>query len=222
MGMLRNCKRLTDSIIDSGQSEQLAILPEMPLPSGLQFARPTSRVFFVRSKAAPMQSIPSVWRHCFLAALLLMTAVRVHAGVLQGKVVGVTDGDTITVLDQSNRQFKIRFAGIDAPEKAQPFGQRAKEHLSSLVFSKVVTVETEKEDRYGRTVGKVLLDGRDINMAMVVAGLAWHYKKYQAEQSPDDRLLYDSAEVEARAAKRGLWADSNPILPSEWRSGSRR
>lgn len=76
-----------------------------------------------------MQITRSFCGYCFLVALLLMTAARVHAGALQGKVVGVTDGDTITVLDQSNRQFKIRFAGIDAPEKAQPFGQRAKEHL---------------------------------------------------------------------------------------------
>lgn len=169
-----------------------------------------------------MQTTRSFFRYCFLVALLLITAVRVHAGALQGKVVGVTDGDTITVLDQSNRQFKIRFAGIDAPEKAQPFGQRAKKHLSSLVFSKVVIVEAEKEDRYGRTVGKVLLDGRDINLAMVVAGLAWHYKKYQTEQSADDRELYDSAENDARAAGIGLWADADPIPPSEWRAGKRR
>lgn len=219
--MLRNGTRLTDPIINSGQLERLAILPEMPLPSGLQFARPTSRVFFVWSAVAPMKATRSFCRYCFLVALLLMSAVPVHAGALQGKVVGVTDGDTITVLDQSNRQFKIRFAGIDAPEKAQPFGQRAKEHLSSLVFSKVVIVETEKEDRYGRTVGKVLLDGRDINLAMVVAGLAWHYKKYQFEQSPEDRLLYDSAENEARAIRRGLWVDPNPTQPSEWRARKR-
>ncbi|AVO49489.1 hypothetical protein C6568_09570 [Melaminivora suipulveris] len=91
-----------------------------------------------------------------------------------------------------------------------------------MVFNLQVTVETEKEDRYGRTVGKVLVSGRDTNLAMVVAGYAWHYKKYQAEQSPDDRLLYDSAEREARAARRGLWEDPDPIPPSEWRAGNKK
>lgn len=166
----------------------------------------------------------STWR--FVSCLLilsaqLLTAASVQAGALEGRVVGVTDGDTITVLDSSNRQYKIRFAGIDAPEKNQPFGQRAKEHLSELVFNRQVIVKTEKGDRYGRTVGKVLVGGRDTNLAMVVAGYAWHYKKYQAEQTQDDRLLYDIAEKEARAAKRGLWLDSAPISPSEWRAGKK-
>ena len=100
----------------------------------------------------------------------------VFTGTVDGQVVGVTDGDTITVLDGQRTQHKVRLAGIDAPEKAQAFGQRSKEHLSSLVFGRQVKVETEKQDRYGRTVGKVLVEGRDANLAMVVAGLAWHYK----------------------------------------------
>lgn len=154
--------------------------------------------------------------------MLLVAAASVQAGTLEGIVVSVTDGDTITVLDPSNRQYKVRFAGIDAPEKSQPYGQRAKEQLSELVFNRQVVIETEKEDRYGRIVGKVLVDGRDTNFAMVVAGYAWHYKKYQAEQSSDDRLLYDSAEKEARAAKRGLWLDPDPIPPSVWRAGKRK
>lgn len=162
-----------------------------------------------------------IWPVLRVPLFLLAFAVlqNASAGALEGRVVGVTDGDTITVLDSSNRQHKIRFAGIDAPEKNQPYGQRAKEHLSELVFNRQVNVETEKKDRYGRTVGKVLVGGRDTNLAMVVEGYAWHYKKYQAEQSPDDRLLYDSAEREARAARRGLWADPDPIPPSEWRAG---
>ena len=169
-----------------------------------------------------MRSIRRFASALFLFATLLVAATGVQAGTLEGRVVGVTDGDTITVLDSSNRQYKIRFAGIDAPEKNQPFGQKAKEHLSDLVFNRQVIVETEKEDRYGRTVGKVLLGGRDTNLAMVVAGYAWHYKKYQAEQSPDDRLLYDSAEREARAARRGLWEDPVPIPPSDWRAGKKQ
>lgn len=169
-----------------------------------------------------MRSTRSFASSLLLIGAQLLTVACVQAGTLEGRVVGVTDGDTITVLDPANRQYKIRFAGIDAPEKNQPYGQRAKAHLSELVFNRQVMVETEKEDRYGRTVGKVLVGGRDTNLAMVVAGYAWHYKKYQAEQSPDDRLLYDSAEKEARAARRGLWADSVPIPPSVWRSGKHK
>ena len=174
--------------------------------------------FLCVERPALMLSTRSIVCALLVIGSQLLSAASVQAGTLEGRVVGVIDGDTITVLDSSNGQHKIRFAGIDAPEKTQPYGQRAKEHLSDLVFDRQVIVETEKKDRYRRPVGKVLFEGRDINLAMVVAGYAWHYKKYQAEQSPDDRLLYDSAEKEARAARRGLWADPDPIPPSEWRA----
>jgi endonuclease YncB( thermonuclease family) len=153
-----------------------------------------------------------------LAALAIAWSSLALTGTIDGQVVGVTDGDTITVLDSQRTQHKIRLAGIDAPEKAQAFGQRSKEHLSSLVFGKLVTVETEKLDRYGRTVGKVVIEGRDANLAMVVDGLAWHYKKYESEQSPSDRLLYAAAEREAREARRGLWRDVDPTAPWDHRS----
>lgn len=166
-----------------------------------------------------MRSARRFVRPLLLVGAFLLAAQGVQAGTIEGRVIGIIDGDTITVLDSSNKQYKIRFAGIDAPEKNQPYGQKAKEHLSDLVFNRQVTVETEKKDRFRRPVGKVLVDGRDTNLAMVEAGYAWHYKKYQAEQSPDDRLLYDSAEREARTARRGLWSDPDPIPPSEWRAG---
>lgn len=140
---------------------------------------------------------------------------------IHGKVVAITDGDTITVLDAQRVQHKIRLAGIDAPEKKQAFGQRAKEHISSLVFSRTVDVEAEKKDQYKRTVGKVIVDGQDVNLAMVVAGLAWHYKQYEREQSASDRLLYSSAESESRQARRGLWQDTDPMAPWDWRKASR-
>lgn len=142
-----------------------------------------------------------------------------QTGLLVGTVVGVTDGDTITVLDDQRNKHKIRLAGIDAPEKSQPFGKRSKEHLSSLVFGRRVTVETEKQDRYGRTVGKMIIDGLDVNLAQVVAGMAWHYKKYGGEQSPSDRLLYADAEQEARMARRGLWQDATSTAPWSFRAG---
>jgi endonuclease YncB( thermonuclease family)/methylphosphotriester-DNA--protein-cysteine methyltransferase len=136
---------------------------------------------------------------------------------IEGKVVKVSDGDTITVLDKENRQHKIRFQGIDAPESKQEFGQVSKENLARMIMGKEVEVVWSKLDKYGRTVGKVLLDGRDINIEQVKAGLAWHYKKYSDEQPPEDRITYAAAETEARAARRGLWQDPNPTPPGEWR-----
>lgn len=138
--------------------------------------------------------------------------------LIAGLVVGVTDGDTITVLDDQRAQHTIRLAGIDAPEKAQAFGLRSKEHLSLLVFGRRVLVETEKQDRYGRTVGKVIINGLDASLAMVVAGMAWHYKKYESDQSITDRTLYSDAELVARRNRQGLWLDISPIEPWDYRS----
>ena len=114
-------------------------------------------------------------------------------------------------------QHKIRLGGIDAPEKAQPYGQKSKQSLSDIVFSKTVMVETGKTDRYGREVGKVLVDGVDANLEQIKLGLAWHYKAYQREQSPEDRLAYAAAEKDAAAAHIGLWQDAVPVAPWEWR-----
>lgn len=137
--------------------------------------------------------------------------------VIEGKVIRVSDGDTIAVLDKDNKTHKIRFQGIDAPESKQDFGQVSKENLSKMVFGKQVTVIYSKLDKYGRVVGKVLLDGRDVNIEQVKAGLAWHYKKYESEQPPEDRLTYAEAERQARTARLGLWKDANPTLPGDWR-----
>lgn len=156
-----------------------------------------------------------------VAAAALLSNVSAFSGELFGTVVGVADGDTITVLDESREQHKIRLAGIDAPEKSQAFGQRSKEALSALVFRRRVEVETEKKDRYGRSVGKVWIDGRDANLTMVASGMAWHYKQYQGEQSEADRTLYSLTEQEAQAARRGLWADIAPTPPWEWRKTRR-
>ena len=154
-----------------------------------------------------------------MLAVGVLFSFSVHAELLMGRIVGISDGDTVTLLDANQRQYKIRLTGIDAPEKKMPFGQRSKEHLSDLVFSKGVQVETEKLDRYGRTLGKILLDRKDINLAMINAGLAWHYKKYQKDQSRSDLLLYAHAEEQARQQHIGLWRDPNPTPPWEWRKG---
>lgn len=153
--------------------------------------------------------------------LTLLFAFACNAETITGNVVGVADGDTITVLDADKVQHKIRLAGIDAPEKKQAFGNRSKESLSDLVFDKTVNVETEKRDRYGRQVGKVLVNGQDVNLVQVERGMAWFYRQYQREQSPNDRRLYEAAEDAARADKRGLWRDAEPTPPWEFRRKGR-
>lgn len=160
-----------------------------------------------------------VWPALKVVALACLLAVvpASLAGELAGRVVGITDGDTLTVLVDERRQVKIRLTGIDAPESRQPFGQVAKRALSGLAFQKAAVVQFEKQDRYGRVIGKVLVDGVDLNLQMVKAGLAWWYRKYSAEQSGPDQATYEAAEGEARTAKRGLWVDPNPIPPWDWR-----
>jgi endonuclease YncB( thermonuclease family) len=133
----------------------------------------------------------------------------------------VSDGDTITVLDDGNTQHKVRLSGIDAPEKRQPFSARSKENLSRLVFGQSVIIEWHKRDRYQRMVGKVLMNGQDVNLEQVRAGMAWHFKRYDGEQPISDRIAYADAENEARAARRGLWSDPEPLPPWEFRLTSR-
>ncbi len=152
-----------------------------------------------------------------LVCLLLALACTAHAETITGRVVGVADGDTITVLDGDKVQHKIRLSGIDAPEKKQAFGNRSKESLSELAFDKTVNVESSKRDRYGRQIGKVLVNGQDVNLVQVERGMAWFYRQYQRDQSPDDRKLYEAAEDAAKADKRGLWRDADPVPPWEFR-----
>ena len=122
----------------------------------------------------------------------------------------------MTVL-RGTEQVKVRLDGIDAPEKNQSFGTKSKDALAGLVFGKTVTVQSKGTDRYGRTLGVISVGGTNVNQRMVAAGWAWHYKQYQREQSPADRQSYAAAEVEARAAKLGLWRDAEPLPPWEFR-----
>lgn len=128
------------------------------------------------------------------------------------RVVGVHDGDTLTGLDESKTQFKVRLDAIDAPELGQPFGQAAKKALSEKVFGKDVVVIAKTRDKYGRTVGHVLIDGRDVNLEMLEEGMAWHYAQYDRNKRLAD------AQQQARADRLGLWVDSEPVAPWDWRS----
>lgn len=158
------------------------------------------------------------------AAAVALTAGFNHAFAappIQGRVVGVADGDTITVLDDNKQQHRIRFKGIDAPESKQAFGNVSKAALSDLVYRKQVTVMWTEKDRYGRVLGTVMLDGTDINLRMISQGNAWHYKQYASSQSAKDRAAYASAEAAARSAGKGLWRDADPVPPWDFRRQKR-
>ena len=152
-----------------------------------------------------------------LAVLLIAFAAHAGATELVGRVVSIADGDTITVLDAEHVQHIVRLAGIDAPERKQAFSNVSRQHLAGLVFQRDVAVEWRKRDRYGRLVGVVRVDGQDADLAQVQAGLAWHYKAYEREQSTADRLAYADAEGVARAVQLGLWRDAAPVAPWEFR-----
>jgi endonuclease YncB( thermonuclease family) len=148
---------------------------------------------------------------------ILFLALQAQADTLVGIVSRVADGDTVTVLDSTKTQHKIRLVGIDAPESKQAFGQVSKQSLADQVAGQTVTVEWDKVDRYGRILGKVLLRGEDVNLKQIQRGLAWHYKAYEREQSIIDRAAYATAENEAKAAKKGLWREAGALPPWEFR-----
>jgi endonuclease YncB( thermonuclease family) len=156
-------------------------------------------------------------RHVISWLLILLYPCGVTAEILTGKVVKITDGDTLVILDASLTQHKVRLAGIDAPEAKQAFGQKSKERLSQVVAGQQVEVDWDKRDRYQRIVGKVIFNGNDVNLAQIRAGLAWWYRKYANEQTQADRALYETGENQAKAERRGLWADPAPLPPWEFR-----
>lgn len=132
-------------------------------------------------------------------------------------VVGITDGDTLTVLDGAQQQHRIRLAEVDAPEHDQPWGARSKAALSDLAFDRDVSIQQTDTDRYGRTVAIVFADGRDINREMVATGAAWAYRRYLTDQT----LV--ATEARARSQRLGLWSlpVNQTVAPWEWRKGSR-
>jgi micrococcal nuclease len=152
--------------------------------------------------------MPRLW----LVLFALLFAVASFASELAGKVVGVSDGDTFTLLLANNTTVRIRLHGIDTPEKGQPFGENAKQYTSNLIFNKQVKVKQTDTDRYGRIVGIVSNPANiNVNEALLKAGMAWHYKKY------DSNPIWANFEKEARAAKIGLWQNAKPIPPWDWR-----
>lgn len=164
---------------------------------------------------------PSLKRSSLCLLFLASIACTALGSEFVGRVVGVADGDTITVLVDGHDSVKVRLAGIDAPEKAQPFGTVSKRHLSDRVFGRSVTVEWTKKDKYSRVIGRVLVDGKDVCLDQVRSGFAWHYKLYANEQAAGHRTAYAAAEEQARREKAGLWSQPNPVPPWEFRHPER-
>ncbi|MGZ3693679.1 MAG: thermonuclease family protein [Bdellovibrionota bacterium] len=157
-----------------------------------------------------------------LIALSLFLPLLALADSFTGKVVAVTDGDTVKVLRPDKTLEKIRLLGIDAPEKNQDFGQKSKQALINKIAGKEVKVEFSKHDRYGRLLGKIWQGTEDVNLSQVRAGMAWHYKQYSKEQPAGDAEVYAAAEAQAKAALSGLWAGAEPTPPWEFRQSTRK
>lgn len=153
----------------------------------------------------------------FLFIVFVLNATIAWSETLEGLVVSVHDGDTVTLLVSGNNQVKIRLAQIDAPESAQAFGQKSRQALAGMVFNKNVKIEKETVDKYGRTVGTIFVGAIDVNREQIKQGMAWAYRQYLHDQS----LLQE--EEKAKESKIGLWSDPNPIPPWEYRhSGKER
>lgn len=150
-----------------------------------------------------------------LLLLFILSTTVLASSSFTGKVVKITDGDTIQVMHNSVAE-KIRLDGIDCPESSQAYGNKAKEFTKDFVASRVVTVEVKTKDKYGRTVGEVFRsDGMSLNQELVRAGYAWHYKKYS-----NDPILAELEEI-AKFTNAGLWADPNPTAPWDWRKSKK-
>ena len=156
-----------------------------------------------------------------LASAMLAFCIPCFAQDIHGKIVGITDGDTATLLTSDNVQYKIRLASIDAPEKKQDYGMASKAALSDCAYGKLAVIDGSKKDRYGRLVGKVIVGGTDCNLRQIQLGLAWHYKKYQNEQELEDRSRYSHEEYLAHSTLRGLWVSKEPIPPWDYRKLNR-
>jgi endonuclease YncB( thermonuclease family) len=158
-----------------------------------------------------------------ILAVSFLCCIALYAPAdIVGRVVSVTDGDTIKVLDANQVQYKVRLTGIDAPERKQPYSTASRKHLASLVEGRQVVVESSRSDRYGRILGKVWVEDIDVNLEQVRAGYAWWYRYYSKEQPSADRTSYELAEDTAKEQNSGLWAAPNPVTPYDWRKGRRK
>ena len=160
----------------------------------------------------------------YLSIILFSFNITCVRADFTAKVLRVVDGDTVHVEDEAGKKFKVRLTGIDSPQKNQSYGLASTYHLRELLLNKVVFLKSKPRkgmpysvDRYKRVLAKIILDGRDVNLSQVLSGYAWHFKRYQKQQTPKDRQLYSQAEIDAKKNELGLWGEKNPIAPWKWR-----
>ena len=162
----------------------------------------------------------------FTKAFVILFTLNIYSAKADftAKVEKVVDGDTVYVVNKSGKKFKVRLTGIDAPEKNQPYGLASSFQLKEALINEWVLLKSKSKngnlysvDRYNRVLAKIILDGRDINLFQVSSGYAWHFKKYQKQQSPSDQILYSQAETNAKKNELGLWSEKKPISPWKWR-----
>ncbi len=160
---------------------------------------------------------------------LVQTPAQAELGVssYKGWAVTVLEGDTVRVLDGSNRMARVRLKGIDAPERDQPYGEEARKYLASLLSGREVRVEANKSDDFGNILGQIWVEppecfdckkSVDANLALLKVGLAWWSSKFAKQQSRSERKAYEAAQEKARQEKIGLWAAPDPVPPWEWRA----
>ncbi|MBC7899152.1 MAG: thermonuclease family protein [Saprospiraceae bacterium] len=151
-------------------------------------------------------------------AVVVPSAILDEAiSLIEGRVILIYDGDNIGVRGKDRKIYSIRLQGIDAPEEKQPYGKKARKKLAELVSDKDVKVIVHKKDIYDRYVGSVYADGLDIGLKQIENGMAWHFKRFSGEQSAESRVRYSKAELKARTDRNGLWSETAPIPPWEFR-----
>lgn len=151
----------------------------------------------------------------FLTALPLTACLHPQGTPIER--IRVIDGDTVEILIAGQDSQRVRMQGIDAPEKNQAFGKKSTQTLKDCVADQPLSLIGDKKDRYGRIVGIVMAGNTDCNLNQIQKGMAWHYKAYQKEQSPENQSLYADAETKAKKSKVGLWSDKCPVAPWDFR-----
>jgi len=159
-----------------------------------------------------------VWSTNGLAAPLTPKHISEHIFErISGRVISVSDGDTLTLRDDAGRRHRVRLATIDAPEREQAFGSQSRQHLARLVLNRDAQLRVLSRDNYDRIVAVVEVDGRDMNLMQISSGMAWHYRAHQKQQSAQERHAYAQAEQRARRAGLGLWGQNQPVAPWDFR-----
>jgi endonuclease YncB( thermonuclease family) len=152
-----------------------------------------------------------------VAVVIPSEEIDENISLIQGTVIVVYDGDTISVQSTDGKIYAIRMQGIDAPEGKQNYGDRSQKSLSDLIFDKNVIVVIDKKDLYDRYIGNVYYDGQDVSLLQIKSGMAWYFKKYSEDQTAENRKRYAQTESDARSSRIGLWQEEEPTPPWEFR-----